>query len=119
HICVRSYTYSDVAQSYKLTATNPLILGLTASPSAKKSRVQEICEKLAITNVETRTEADEDVTSYVKDVSLNYERLSLPEKYKEASKVLHTALDERINKLSTIHQLPDNDRITNRSRLHL
>ncbi len=62
HRCVRSYAYSEVAQSYKLQATNPLILGLTASPSAKKSRVEEICEKLAITNVETRTEADEDVT---------------------------------------------------------
>src|SRR5207249_267352 len=70
HRCVRSYAYSQVAQAYKLQASNPLILGLTASPSAKKSRVEEICEKLAITNVETRTEADEDVTPYVKDVSL-------------------------------------------------
>src|SRR5438105_12264907 len=51
HRCVRSYAYSEVAQSYKLQASNPLILGLTASPSAKKSRVEEICEKLAITNV--------------------------------------------------------------------
>src|SRR5437870_8380711 len=119
HRCVRSYAYSEVAQSYKLTATNPLILGLTASPSAKKSRVQEICEKLAITNVETRTEADEDVTSYVKDVSLNYERLSLPQKYKEVSKVLRTALDERINKLRTMHQLPANVRISKRILLDL
>src|SRR5438309_835299 len=99
HRCVRSYAYSEVAQAYKIQAGNPLILGLTASPSAKKSRVEEICEKLAITNVETRTEADEDVTPYVKDVSLNYERLALPEKYKEASKVLRAGLDERINKL--------------------
>src|SRR2546427_6956797 len=119
HRCVRSYAYSEVAQSYKLQASNPLILGLTASPSAKKSRVEEICEKLAITNVETRTEADEDVTPYVKDVSLNYERLSLPEKYKEASKVLHTALDERINKLRTMHQLPANVTISKRILLDL
>ncbi|HXL51010.1 MAG TPA: DEAD/DEAH box helicase, partial [Candidatus Limnocylindrales bacterium] len=119
HRCVRSYAYSEVAQSYKLQATNPLILGLTASPSAKKSRVEEICEKLAITNVETRTEADEDVTPYVKDVSLNYERLVLPEKYKEASKVLRTALDERINKLRTMHQLPANVRISKRILLDL
>ena len=119
HRCVRSYAYSQVAQAYKLQASNPLILGLTASPSAKKSRVEEICEKLAITNVETRTEADEDVTPYVKDVSLNYERLVLPEKYKEASKVLRTALDERINKLRTMHQLPANVRISKRILLDL
>src|SRR5256885_12853523 len=119
HRCVRSYAYSEVAQSYKLQASNPLILGLTASPSAKKSRVEEICEKLAITNVETRTEADEDVTPYVKDVSLNYERLALPQKYKEVSKVLRTALDERINKLRTMHQPPANVRISKRILLDL
>ena len=119
HRCVRSYAYSEVAQSYKLQASNPLILGLTASPSAKKSRVEEICEKLAISNVETRTESDEDVTPYVKDVSLNYERLALPEKFKEVSKVLRTALDERINKLTTMHQLPANVRISKRILLDL
>src|SRR5438128_7649401 len=119
HRCVRDYAYSEVAQSYKRQATNPLILGLTASPSAKKSRVEEICEKLAITNVETRTESDEDVTPYVKDVSLSYERLALPERYKEVSKVLRTALDERINKLRTMHQLPANVRISKRILLDL
>src|SRR5256885_6550129 len=119
HRCVRSYAYSEVAQSYKLQASNPLILGLTASPSAKKSRVEEICEKLAITNVETRTEADEDVTPYVKDVSLNYERLTLPEKYKEVSKILRKALDDRINKLRAMHQLPANVRISKRILLDL
>src|SRR5467141_1064468 len=119
HRCVRSYAYSEVAQAYKLQARNPLILGLTASPSAKKSRVEEICEKLAITNVETRTEADEDVTPYVKDVSLNYERLALPQRYKEVSKILRTALDERISKLRTMHQLPANVRISKRILLDL
>src|SRR5207249_3453621 len=101
------------ARSTVLTGETP------AAPSAKKSRVEEICEKLAITNVETRTEADGDVTPYVKDVSLNYERLALPQKYKEVSKVLRTALDERINKLRTMHQLPASVRISKRILLDL
>jgi len=119
HRCVRSYAYSEVAQAYKLQASNPLILGLTASPSAKKSRVDEICEKLAITNVETRTEADEDVTPYVKEVSLKYERLTLPEKYRDVSKILRAGLEERINKLRSMHQLPGNVRISKRILLDL
>jgi len=119
HRCVRSYAYSEVAQAYKSQANNPLILGLTASPSAKKSRVDEICEKLAITNVETRTEADEDVTPYVKEVELKYERLGLPEKYKEVSRILRASLDERINKLRAMHQLPSNARISKRILLDL
>ena len=119
HRCVRSYAYSEVAQAYKSQAKNPLILGLTASPSAKKSRVDEICEKLAITNVETRTEADEDVTPYVKEVELKYERLGLPEKYKEVSRILRASLDERISKLRAMHQLPSNVRISKRILLDL
>ena len=119
HRCVRSYAYSEVALAYKSQANNPLILGLTASPSAKKSRVDEICEKLAITNVETRTEADEDVTPYIKEVALDYERLGLPEKYKEVSKILRTSLDERINKLRSMHQLPVNVKISKRILLDL
>ena len=35
HRCVRDYAYSQVAEAYKLTASNPLILGLTASPSSR------------------------------------------------------------------------------------
>ncbi len=48
HRCVRDYAYSEVAENYKRQASNPLILGLTASPSARKERVQEICDKLAV-----------------------------------------------------------------------
>jgi ERCC4-related helicase len=119
HRCVRDYAYSDVAQAYKSQSVEPLILGLTASPSAKKTRVQEICEKLAIANVETRTEKDPDVVEYVKDVEVRWERLPLPEDYKQAAKILHAALDVRVNKLRAMHQLPANVRIGKRMLLEL
>jgi ERCC4-related helicase len=119
HRCVRDYAYSDVAQAYKTQAANPLILGLTASPSAKKTRIEEICEKLAIANVETRTEKDTDVAEYVKDVEVRWERLPLPEDYKDVAKILHAALDVRINKLRAMHQLPANIRIGKRMLLEL
>jgi ERCC4-related helicase len=106
HRCVRDYAYSDVASSYKSQASNPLILGLTASPSARKERVQEICDKLAITNVEMRTEEDEDVVQYVNEVAINWERVPLPLGYREISKILRAAFEERIDKLRAMHQLP-------------
>src|SRR5256886_12532772 len=92
-------TYSEVAETYKRQASNPLILGLTASPSARKERVQEICDKLAITNVEMRTDEDDDVVKYVNDVTINWERVPLPPAYKEISKILRAAMDERTEKL--------------------
>src|SRR5207245_10451144 len=95
HRCVRDYAYSEVAENYKRQASNPLILGLTASPSARKERVQEICDKLAITNVEMRTEEDEDVVQYVNDVTINWERVPLPPTNKEIRKILRGGLEER------------------------
>ena len=120
HRCVRDYAYSDVAVAYRSQAEHPLILGLTASPSAKKTRIEEICDRLAITNVETRTEKDSDVSEYVKDVEVNWERLPLPAGYREVSKVLHSALDVRLNKLRVMHHLPPaNVRVGRRMLLDL
>ena len=119
HRCVRDYAYSDVAAAYKVQATEPLILGLTASPSARKARIQEICDKLAIANVETRTEKDEDVTEYVKDVSIEWERLPLPPSYKTVTTILRSSLDTRLDKLRAMHQLPNGVKIGKRMLLEL
>ena len=119
HRCVRDYAYSEVASSYKSQASNPLILGLTASPSARKERVQEICDKLAIANVEMRTEEDEDVVQYVNEVAINWERIPLPAGYKEIGKILRAAFEERIDKLRTMHQLPTGVRANKRMLLEL
>jgi len=119
HRCVRDYAYSEVAENYKRQALNPLILGLTASPSARKERVQEICDKLAITNVEMRTEEDEDVVQYVNDVTINWERVPLPPAYKDISKILRGAMEERTDKLRAMHQLPTGVRANKRMLLEL
>jgi Fanconi anemia group M protein len=119
HRCVRDYAYSEVAENYKRQASNPLILGLTASPSARKERVQEVCDKLAITNVEMRTEEDEDVVQYVNDVTINWERVPLPSAYKEISKILRAAMEERTEKLRAMHQLPTGVRANKRMLLEL
>jgi ERCC4-related helicase len=119
HRCVRDYAYSQVAEAYKLTASNPLILGLTASPSSRRSRVEEICQKLAITNVQTRTEEDSDVTPYVQQVSMNWVSVPLPQSYKQVSRVLRAALEERVRKLKVMRQLPMNVPVSKRLLLEL
>ncbi len=119
HRCVRDYAYSQVAEAYRLTASNPLILGLTASPSSRKSRVEEICQKLAITNVQTRTEDDSDVTPYVQQVSVNWVRVPLPPSYKQVSRVLRASLEERVRKLKVMRQLPMNVLVSKRILLEL
>ncbi len=119
HRCVRDYAYSQVAEAYRLTASSPLILGLTASPSSRKSRVEEICQKLAIANVETRTEEDADVVPYVKQVTVDWVRVPLPPSYKQVSRILRSALDARIRKLKVMRQLPMTAPVSKRLLLEL
>ncbi len=119
HRCVRDYAYSQVAESYRRDSANPLILGLTASPSSRKSRIDEICGKLAITNVETRTETDMDVIPYIKDVALKWVRVPLPPTYKQISKVLRDALEDRVRKLRIMRQLPSGAPVSKRILLEL
>lgn len=119
HRCVKEYAYSEVAEAYKREALNPLILGLTASPSARRDRVLEICEKLAIKNIEARNEADEDVAGYVKPVFLSWERIALPEGYKNISQILHGVLGEKVEKLRGMHLLPRDVTVTKRMLLDL
>jgi len=119
HRCVKEYAYSEVAEAYKREASRPLILALTASPSARRERILEICGKLAIENVEARSEADEDVARYVKPVILSWERIALPEGYKNVSRLLHGVLDEKVAKLRAMHLLPRDVTVTKRMLLDL
>jgi ERCC4-related helicase len=119
HRCVKDYAYSEVAEAYKKQATNQLVLGLTASPSARRSRVEEICEKLAITNVETRNELDEEVAGYVKSILLRWERVGIPDEYKQVSQILKDVYGEKIQKLRNMHQLPKEGTVTKRMLLDL
>ncbi len=119
HRCVKEYAYSEVAEAYKREALSPLILGLTASPSARRERILEICQKLAIENVEARSETDEDVAGYVQSVSLSWERITLPARYKQMSLALRGVLDEKIGKLRAMRLLPRDTTVTKRMLLEL
>ncbi|MBI1973567.1 DEAD/DEAH box helicase, partial [Candidatus Micrarchaeota archaeon] len=63
HRAVSSYSYVKIAEKYFEQRRNPLVLGITASPSAE--HIREICSNLRIANVEARTEKDPDVAPYV------------------------------------------------------
>jgi Fanconi anemia group M protein len=66
-----------------------------------------------------RTEEDEDVVQYVNDVTINWERVPLPSAYKEISKILRAAMEERTEKLRAMHQLPTGVRANKRMLLEL
>ena len=119
HRCVKDYDYTDLARKYQQNATNPLILGLTASPGGRIDRVQEICANLFIKQVEARSEYDDDVRPYVQSVALEWKRVPLPESYRTVSSLLRAVYGEKVLKLKAMKVLPDTEWVTKRLLLDL
>ncbi len=70
HRATGDYAYVPIARGY--SETGGLALGMTASPGSDVSKIAEVCENLGITNVEIRSELDEDVVKYTQDVQTEY-----------------------------------------------
>lgn len=107
HRCVKDYDYTELARRYQETASNPLILGLTASPGGQMERVEEICQNLFVKQIESRTEYDEDVKPYVQTVNVEWRRIALPTSYRAISALLREVYNEKLQKLKAMKVVPD------------
>jgi len=99
HRSVRRYPYPFVAKEYTGKSKYPLILGLTASPGGTEEKIKEICKNLFIEAVEIRTDIDEDVKPYIKEIKTEFVKVELPENLKTAQEHLKNALKRRLEKL--------------------
>jgi Fanconi anemia group M protein len=97
---IGNYSYTHVAKKYIEQSSNPLILGLTASPGGTEEKIKEICKNLFIESVEIRTESDSDVQPYIKEVKTEVVKVDLPENLKIAQETLKAALKRRMDKLN-------------------
>jgi ERCC4-related helicase len=102
HRAVGGYAYVEIAEQYTLQQKTPLILGLTASPGSKKSKIKEVMENLCIENVEARMRQDEDVASYVKDIKIEWCKVELTPEMNSLRKDLEELLYEKIQKLNNL-----------------
>jgi Fanconi anemia group M protein len=82
-----NYAYNFISKEYMNSCTDPLILGLTASPGKDYEYIQQLCNNLFIENIAFRTYDDEDVVDYIHDVDTFIERIDLPIKIIEISQV--------------------------------
>ena len=73
-----NYAYNFISSEY-LTGgcSDPLILGLTASPGKDYEHVQQICDNLFIENIVFKTREDNDVKEYIHDIDLFVEKVEL------------------------------------------
>jgi ERCC4-related helicase len=96
HKAVKDYSYALIAKEYINQNRYPLILGLTASPGAERSRVQEVCDNLFIENLEYRNEEDPDVKPYVNPIEVNWKWFSLSQEYLYIISKLRSMLYEKL-----------------------
>ena len=96
HRSVKNYAYTSVVDYYLQKATNPLILGLTASPGGIKDKIEEVKKNLHIEAVEIRTEKDEDVKPYVQEMNVERIYVELPEELQRIRGYLEEAYKKRL-----------------------
>lgn len=106
HRCVKDYSYTELAKSYKENAWTPLILGLTASPGGSKEKINEITQNLFIEQVEARSEEDEDVKEYVEQTEFEGRKVILPEEYGTLLSILREVYNEKVSRLVESGFLP-------------
>jgi len=97
HRTVGNYAYVFLGKEAQKKGV--LVLGLTASPSSKREKIEAICASLGVQDIEIRTERDEDVKRFVKDVRMRWEFIELPEDLKELRVLLEEILREPLRAL--------------------
>ncbi len=96
HRAVGDYAYVWIAKEYQKQARYPHTLALTASPGSEIEKIAEICQNLAIEDIELRTYEDPDVKPYIKEIKMNLIEVELPEKFKKIKKYFEDCFKTKV-----------------------
>ena len=105
HRAVKDYAYSFIAKqaiACQGRGSEPMVLGLTASPSSDAEKVREIVENLGIKHIEIRSERDADVADYVQKVRVDFQFVDLPQEFLELRAILEEMLRENLKELKRL-----------------
>ena len=105
HRSVKKYAYPFVTREYIERSKYPRILGLTASPGSDTGKIEEIKSNLYADRVEIRTEDDPDVKPYVKEIEIEYIRLSFDNELSSVHSKIKKVLNDRIKKLNQRYRI--------------
>ena len=112
HRATGDYAYVSIGKRF-----SRLALGMTASPGSDVSKIAEVCENLGITNVEIRSELDEDVIKYTQDVQTEYIAVNVQEGMSRITFLLKQIVDEQVTKLRAWGFLDPKKPVTTRDLL--
>ncbi len=99
HRATGNYSYVYIAEKYIQQNTNPLILGITASPGSNTEKIQEVCANLHLKSVEIRTDDDPDVRPYIFDKDIEWKYVAVPVEMKGLKQLMDKVLHSRLENL--------------------
>jgi len=99
HKAVGDYSYVWIAKQYNRTGAHPRILGLTASPGSDLATITEICSNLFIEAIEVRTDVDQDVKPYIKEIKMDWVKVELPDNFIEIKKNLDECIKSKFDEM--------------------
>jgi len=97
HRAVGNYSYVNLAQQCRDAGLR--ILALTASPGAKRAKIEDILSALGIEKVETRGREDGDVAPYVQSINEEIETVTLSPEIREMLVPVNELLAEKIRSI--------------------
>lgn len=109
HRAVGNYAYVFLVERYMETASEPLVLAMTASPGGNSEKVSDIVANLHLEHVETRSEEDADVKPYIHEKEIEIIHVNLPDELRSALHDLYELIDDRLSRLREMN-LPAPDR---------
>ncbi|NVM37020.1 MAG: DEAD/DEAH box helicase [Candidatus Lokiarchaeota archaeon] len=89
-----NYAYNFISEEYVNKCTDPLILGLTASPGKDYERIQQICNNLFIENIVFKNYQDKDVKDFIYDIDTFINLIDLPIKLREISAIWYNLFEK-------------------------
>jgi len=92
HRAVGAYPYVKIARAYLSSASEGLILALTATPGAGTGRLREVVRTLGIREVLVRTRDSPDVRPYLTSVRTRVIKVDLPDRVQAALELLRADL---------------------------
>ncbi|MFP4045577.1 MAG: helicase-related protein [Candidatus Aenigmatarchaeota archaeon] len=119
HRATGDYPYSFIAEMYMRRASEPRILGLTASPGGNREKIMKVMDNLYLDEVEIRTEEDSDVQVYRKPTKKNWKKIELPEEFKEVKELLEKALNKRTKRIKKMDVGPSSGNLYKKDLLKL
>ena len=96
-----NYAYVGIANYYFRQCSQPLVLGLTASPGGYEEKIVEVCRNLGIEAIEHRTDEDQDVKLYVQPINVEWKSVKPPEAYLQVRDNLKEMIVERVKGLQS------------------